>query len=75
MFGDLVEDYLPFYETGEAPHKNLDIMKAVVQASEVAAEIKRKLEKSSVKRKLEALSTADGDDEMPMVRLRKTEMA
>ena len=35
-----------FYETGETPRKNLDVMKeATVQAEEVAAEITRKLEK------------------------------
>uniref|UniRef100_A0A8C2GW89 Nucleolar protein 56 n=1 Tax=Cyprinus carpio TaxID=7962 RepID=A0A8C2GW89_CYPCA len=69
---DQVEERLAFYETGEAPRKNLDVMKeAVAQASEVAAEIKRKLEKKEKKkkkrekRKLEALSTAEGDDEEP----------
>ncbi|XP_059382035.1 nucleolar protein 56 [Carassius carassius] len=67
---DQVEERLAFYETGDAPRKNLDVMKeAVAQASEVAAEIKRKLEKKEKKkkkrekRKLEALSTAEGDDE------------
>uniref|UniRef100_A0A672S174 Nucleolar protein 56 n=2 Tax=Sinocyclocheilus grahami TaxID=75366 RepID=A0A672S174_SINGR len=69
---DQVEERLAFYETGDAPRKNLDVMKeAVIQASEVAAEIKRKLEKKEKKkkkrekRKLEALSTAEGDDEEP----------
>ncbi|XP_056301957.1 nucleolar protein 56 [Danio aesculapii] len=66
---DQVEERLAFYETGEAPRKNLDVMKeAVAQASEVTAEIKRKLEKKEKKKKkrqkkLEALSTAEGDDE------------
>ncbi|NP_957511.2 nucleolar protein 56 isoform 1 [Danio rerio] len=66
---DQVEERLAFYETGEAPRKNLDVMKeAVAQASEVAAEIKRKLEKKEKKKKkrqkkLEALSTAEGDEE------------
>ncbi|ROL47417.1 Nucleolar protein 56 [Anabarilius grahami] len=67
---DQVEERLSFYETGEAPRKNLDVMKeAVAEASEAAAEIKRKLEKKEKKkrkrekRKLEALSTAEGDDE------------
>ncbi|KAK3524257.1 hypothetical protein QTP70_025864 [Hemibagrus guttatus] len=67
---DQVEERLAFYETGETPRKNLDVMKeAVVQASEVAAEIKRKIEKKEKKkmkrekRKLEALSTAEGEDE------------
>ncbi|XP_067232500.1 nucleolar protein 56 [Chanodichthys erythropterus] len=68
---DQVEERLSFYETGEAPRKNLDVMKeAVAEASEAAAEIKRKLEKKEKKkrkrekRKLEALSTAEGDDEV-----------
>ncbi|OWK01303.1 hypothetical protein Celaphus_00018915 [Cervus elaphus hippelaphus] len=41
-----VEEQLSFYETGEIPRKNLDVMKeAMVQAEEAAAEITRKLEK------------------------------
>ncbi|KAL1786689.1 nucleolar protein 56 isoform X2 [Sigmodon hispidus] len=41
-----VEERLSFYETGEIPRKNLDVMKeAMVQAEEAAAEITRKLEK------------------------------
>ncbi|KAJ8380750.1 hypothetical protein SKAU_G00015280 [Synaphobranchus kaupii] len=67
---DQVEERLSFYETGVAPRKNLDVMKeAVGQANEVAAEIKRKLEKKEKKRKkkekkrLEALSTAEGEEE------------
>ncbi|XDV38442.1 hypothetical protein PO909_007843 [Leuciscus waleckii] len=74
VFGDKlrgqVEERLSFYETGEAPRKNLDVMKeAVAEATEVTAEIKRKLEKKEKKkkkrekRKLEALSTAEGDEE------------
>ncbi|XP_056586894.1 nucleolar protein 56 isoform X2 [Triplophysa dalaica] len=65
---DQVEERLSFYETGETPRKNLDVMKeAVAEAGEVTAEIKRKLEKERKKnkrkkRKLEALSTAEGDD-------------
>ncbi|XP_051536253.1 nucleolar protein 56 [Myxocyprinus asiaticus] len=66
---DQVEERLAFYETGEAPRKNLDVMKeAVAQANEVASEIKRKLEKKEKKkkkrekRKLEALSTAEGEE-------------
>ena len=50
-----VEERLSFYETGEIPRKNLDVMKeAVVQAEEAAAEITRKLEtqeKNTRKRK------------------------
>ncbi|KAF7696734.1 hypothetical protein HF521_005152 [Silurus meridionalis] len=66
---DQVEERLAFYETGETPRKNLDVMKeAVVQAGEVA-EIKRKIEKKEKKRKKrekrksEALSTAEGEEE------------
>ncbi|XP_069043549.1 nucleolar protein 56 isoform X3 [Lepisosteus oculatus] len=62
---DQVEERLSFYETGDAPRKNLDVMKeAVKEATEVAAEIKRKLEKKErkrkkrEKRKLEALAAA-----------------
>ena len=41
-----VEERLSFYETGEIPWKNLDVMKeAMVQAEEAVAEITRKLEK------------------------------
>ncbi|KAJ8338736.1 hypothetical protein SKAU_G00355220 [Synaphobranchus kaupii] len=66
---DQVEERLSFYETGEAPRKNLDVMKeAVIEAGEVAAEMKRKLEKKEKKRrkrerKLEALSTGEGEEE------------
>ncbi|KAL4623188.1 nucleolar protein 56 [Arapaima gigas] len=66
-----VEERLSFYETGEAPRKNVDVMKeAIIEAGEVAAELKRKMEKKEKKRKkrekkqLEALSTAeDGEEE------------
>ncbi|KAM6163785.1 LOW QUALITY PROTEIN: nucleolar protein 56-like [Rhynchocyon petersi] len=45
-----VEERLSFYETGEVPWKNLDVMKeAMVQAEEVAVEITRKLEKKEKK--------------------------
>uniref|UniRef100_W5KKZ3 Nucleolar protein 56 n=1 Tax=Astyanax mexicanus TaxID=7994 RepID=W5KKZ3_ASTMX len=67
---DQVEERLSFYETGETPRKNLDVMKeAVAEATEVAAEMKRKLEKKEKKekkrekRRLEALSTAEGEEE------------
>ncbi|KAA0719857.1 Nucleolar protein 56 [Triplophysa tibetana] len=67
---DQVEERLSFYETGETPRKNLDVMKeAVAEAGEVTAEIKRKLErkeKKKIKRekkRLEALSTAEGDED------------
>ncbi|TRZ19169.1 hypothetical protein HGM15179_008008 [Zosterops borbonicus] len=69
VFGDKlreqVEERLAFYETGEPPRKNLEVMKeAVVEASEVVAEVKRKQEKKEKKRKkrekrrLEALAAA-----------------
>ncbi|XP_017498200.3 nucleolar protein 56 isoform X2 [Manis javanica] len=46
-----VEERLSFYETGEIPRKNLDVMKeAMVQAEEAAADITRKLEKQEKKR-------------------------
>ena len=46
-----VEERLSFYETGEIPRKNLDVMKeAMVQAEEAAAEITRNLEKQEKKR-------------------------
>ncbi|KAM3877922.1 nucleolar protein 56 [Diretmus argenteus] len=60
---DQVEERLSFYETGEVPRKNVDVMKeAVKEASDVAADIKRKLEKKEKKRrkrekKLEELDT------------------
>ncbi|XP_065519198.1 nucleolar protein 56 [Lathamus discolor] len=69
VFGDKlreqVEERLAFYETGEPPRKNLDVMKeAVVEAGEVVAEVRRKQEKKEKKKKkrekrrLEALAAA-----------------
>ncbi|XP_005731328.1 nucleolar protein 56 [Pundamilia nyererei] len=56
VFGDKlreqVEERLSFYETGDVPRKNVDVMKeALKEATDVAAEIKRKLEKKEKKRK------------------------
>uniref|UniRef100_A0A8C6UB67 Nucleolar protein 56 n=1 Tax=Neogobius melanostomus TaxID=47308 RepID=A0A8C6UB67_9GOBI len=56
VFGDKlrgqVEERLSFYETGDMPRKNVDVMKeAVKEAGEVAAEIKKKLDKKEKKRK------------------------
>lgn len=56
VFGDKlreqVEERLSFYETGDLPRKNVDVMKqAVIEAGEAAAEIKRKLDKKEKKRK------------------------
>ncbi|NWU87425.1 NOP56 protein, partial [Onychorhynchus coronatus] len=69
VFGDKlreqVEERLAFYETGEPPRKNLEVMKeAVVEANEVVAEVKRRQEKKEKKKKkrekrrLEALAAA-----------------
>uniref|UniRef100_F7E7W2 Nucleolar protein 56 n=1 Tax=Xenopus tropicalis TaxID=8364 RepID=F7E7W2_XENTR len=74
VFGDKlreqVEERLAFYETGEAPRKNLDVMKEAQQeATEVVTEIKRKLDKKEKKRKkrekrqLEALAAAQEAEE------------
>ncbi|RMC14607.1 hypothetical protein DUI87_09705 [Hirundo rustica rustica] len=74
VFGDKlreqVEERLAFYETGEPPRKNLEVMKeAVVEASEVVAEVKRRQEKKEKKRKkrekrrLEALAAAAEEPE------------
>ncbi|KAM4710091.1 nucleolar protein 56 [Discoglossus pictus] len=74
VFGDKlreqVEERLTFYETGEAPRKNLDVMKeALVEATEVVSEIKRKQEKREKKKKkrekrrLEALEAAAEEEE------------
>ncbi|KAF1391347.1 hypothetical protein PFLUV_G00041180 [Perca fluviatilis] len=47
-----VEERLSFYETGDVPRKNVDVMKeAVKEATDVATEIKRKLEKKEKKRR------------------------
>lgn len=56
VFGDKlreqVEERLSFYETGEVPRKNVDVMKeAVKEAGDATAELKRKLEKKEKKRK------------------------
>ncbi|KAJ3603344.1 hypothetical protein NHX12_031086 [Muraenolepis orangiensis] len=49
---DQVEERLSFYETGDLPRKNVDVMKeAVKQAGDVTAEIKRKLAKKEKKQK------------------------
>ncbi|KAK9529354.1 hypothetical protein VZT92_013453 [Zoarces viviparus] len=61
-----VEERLSFYETGDVPRKNVDVMKeAVKEASDVATEIKRKLDKKEKKRKKRAkkLQDENGDAE------------
>ncbi|NP_001082151.1 XNop56 protein [Xenopus laevis] len=73
VFGDKlreqVEERLAFYETGEVPRKNLDVMKEAQQeATEVVSEVKRKLEKKEKKRKkrekrqLEALAAEEAEE-------------
>ncbi|XP_056128708.1 nucleolar protein 56 [Lampris incognitus] len=70
---DQVEERLSFYQTGEVPRKNVDVMKeAVKEACDVAAEMKRKLEKKEKKRKkrekklkeLEANGETNGEAEV-----------
>ncbi|XP_030306367.1 nucleolar protein 56 [Calypte anna] len=85
VFGDKlreqVEERLAFYETGEPPRKNLEVMKeAVVEASEVVAEVKRKQEKKEKKRKkrekkrLEALAAAAEETENSVVEENNVEL-
>ncbi|XP_078534864.1 nucleolar protein 56 [Lissotriton helveticus] len=78
-----VEERLSFYETGEAPRKNVDVMKeALAEATEVTAALKKKHEKREKKRKrreqkrLEALAAAAGeaeDDEEPVSKKARVE--
>ncbi|KYO43087.1 nucleolar protein 56 [Alligator mississippiensis] len=77
VFGDKlreqVEERLAFYETGEPPRKNLEVMKeAVAEATEVVAELKKRQEKEKKKakkrkqrekRQLEALAAAAAEEE------------
>ncbi|KAM6979653.1 nucleolar protein 56 [Aplochiton taeniatus] len=61
---DQVEERLSFYETGEAPRKNLDVMKeAVKEAGEVAAEIKKKQKKDKKRKKKEKLIKEEAIEE------------
>ncbi|NXY89184.1 NOP56 protein, partial [Alcedo cyanopectus] len=84
VFGDKlreqVEERLAFYETGEPPRKNLEVMKeAVLEASEVVAEVKRRQEKKEKKRKkreqrrLEALAAAAQEQQEENVELEREE--
>ncbi|XP_008278728.1 nucleolar protein 56 [Stegastes partitus] len=68
VFGDKlreqVEERLSFYETGDIPRKNVDVMKdAVKEATDVAAEIKRKMEKKEKKRKKREKKLQDANGE------------
>ncbi|NXX58613.1 NOP56 protein, partial [Scopus umbretta] len=85
VFGDKlreqVEERLAFYETGEPPRKNLEVMKeAVVEASEVVAEVKRKQEKREKKKKkrekrrLEALAAAAEEVENSVLEAEENEV-
>ncbi|XP_072112939.1 nucleolar protein 56 [Mobula birostris] len=78
---DQVEERLAFYETGEAPRKNIDVMKeAAAEAAEVTAQLKRKMEKKEKRRKkrekraLEAAAAerelAEEDQEPPEKRVK-----
>ncbi|XP_048391719.2 nucleolar protein 56 [Stegostoma tigrinum] len=80
---DQVEERLAFYETGEAPRKNSEVMKeAATEAAEVAAKLKRKMEKKEKrrkkreKRKLEGLAAEKGqedEEEQPATKRAKLE--
>ncbi|XP_041050286.1 nucleolar protein 56 isoform X1 [Carcharodon carcharias] len=79
---DQVEERLAFYETGEAPRKNSDVMKeAATEAAEVTAKLKRKMEKKEKRKKkrekrmLEALAAGEeeGEKEEPAAKRAKTE--
>uniref|UniRef100_A0A3P8RVU8 Nucleolar protein 56 n=1 Tax=Amphiprion percula TaxID=161767 RepID=A0A3P8RVU8_AMPPE len=95
VFGDKlreqVEERLSFYETGDVPRKNVDVMKeAVKEATDVATEIKRKMDKKEKKRKkrekklqeLEPNGDANGEAEVengeaetPVVKKKKKKQA
>ncbi|XP_054640561.1 nucleolar protein 56 [Dunckerocampus dactyliophorus] len=90
VFGDKlreqVEERLSFYETGEVPRKNVDVMKeAVKEATDVAVEMKRKLDKQEKKRKkrekklqeLQANGDAEvnGDAETPVAKKKQKHAA
>jgi nucleolar protein 56 len=63
-----VEDRLKFYETGDIPRKNIDVMKEAVEEAEAAAQLqmaKKKKKKKSKKRSSEVLKegiSENGDD-------------
>ncbi|XP_078080974.1 nucleolar protein 56 isoform X2 [Mustelus asterias] len=68
---DQVEERLAFYETGEAPRTNAEVMKeAASEAAEVTAKLKRKMEKKEKRRKkrerqkLEGLTAEEGEEEV-----------
>nr|KAG5700618.1 hypothetical protein BaRGS_015448 [Batillaria attramentaria] len=74
VFGDhlrqQVEDRLKFYETGEAPAKNLDVMRqAVTAATEVQTKI---LKKEKKRKKKEKLQQEDADNSQAETTLNDT---
>merc|ERR1712012_1386828 len=56
-----VEDRLKFYETGDAPTKNIDVMKVAIEEAEKAAAAAIKKDKKKKKRKSEAAEETNGD--------------
>merc|ERR1712004_397832 len=58
---DQVEDRLKFYETGDAPTKNIDVMKVAIEEAEKAAAAALKKDKKKKKRKSEAAEETNGD--------------
>uniref|UniRef100_UPI00358F5F39 nucleolar protein 56 n=1 Tax=Myxine glutinosa TaxID=7769 RepID=UPI00358F5F39 len=73
-----VEERLTFYETGQTPRKNTDVMKeAVAEASLVVAELKRKRDKrlkKELKRKRRAESSAEAETCLKMPKLVEVEV-
>jgi len=67
VFGDAlkqqVEDRLKFYETGDAPEKNIDVMKKAIADAEVVAAEALKADK---KKKKKAAKAAAADAPVPM---------
>jgi RNA processing factor Prp31 len=73
VFGDKlreqVEERLKFYETGDVPRKNVDVMKEALDESmnlsvSLAAESKKQKKKKNKKRKLEDDDEANGNGEV-----------
>uniref|UniRef100_A0A8C4NF53 Nucleolar protein 56 n=1 Tax=Eptatretus burgeri TaxID=7764 RepID=A0A8C4NF53_EPTBU len=73
-----VEERLTFYETGQTPRKNTDVMReAVVEASLVVTELKRKRAKKlkkELKRKRRAESAAEAEMVLQMPTLEEVEV-
>ncbi|XP_070550227.1 nucleolar protein 56-like, partial [Ptychodera flava] len=70
-----VEDRLKFYETGEAPRKNVDVMKEAVSAA-AELESSEKKKKKKKKRKSEAVEEEETEEQTPKKKKkRKSEVA